>query len=297
MYPEPQVIKAGDRLLAVEDSGPATGVPVLVHNGDGSRHIFPPAAREAAQAGFRLIAYDRPGCGLSTAVPGRAIADCAQDIEVILDSLGITRAAAWGSSGGGPYALASAALLPAVFDAVCLFAPIAPYGAPGLDFTAGMSWAEVAREQIGLFFADPARAQADFLGEVPDQLARQSDTRWWMERWGQRAGQDAAHSREWADHLAASAADGSGGGWWDDWTAVLRPWGFSISAVRAPVALWQGLQDEAVPAAHARWLASALPRAELHLVAQEDHTNVEENNRSQAFAWLHEVGGAVNNSR
>jgi pimeloyl-ACP methyl ester carboxylesterase len=297
MYPEPQVIKAGDRLLAVEDSGPAAGVPVLVHNGDGSRHIFPPTAREAARAGFRLIGYDRPGCGLSTAMPGRTIADCVQDVQLILDSLGISRAAAWGSSGGGPYALASAALLPGVFDAVCLFASIAPYGAPDLDFTAGMSWGEAAREQIDLFFTDPARAQAEFLAEVPDQLARQSDARWWMERWGKRAGHDAAHNQEWADHLAASAADGSGGGWWDDWTAVLRPWGFRLSAVHAPVALWQGLQDEAVPAAHARWLASALPRAELHLAAKEDHTNVEENNRSQAFAWLREASGAASISR
>jgi pimeloyl-ACP methyl ester carboxylesterase len=296
MYPRPQVIRSGDRLLAVEDAGPAAGFPVLVHNGDGSRHIFPPAAREATQAGFRLISYDRPGTGLSTAMPGRTVADCAQDIQIIIDSLGISRAAAWGSSGGGPYALACAALHPGVFTAVCLFAPIGPYGAPGLDFTAGMGWADAASEQIGLFFSDPARAQAEFLVEVPDQLARQSDARWWLERWGERAGQDAAHSQEWADHLAASAADGSGGGWWDDWTAVLRPWGFSLAAVQAPVALWQGLRDEAVPAAHARWLAAALPRVELRLSAAEDHTNVEENNRGQALAWLREFAHGANNS-
>ncbi|HXW46294.1 MAG TPA: alpha/beta fold hydrolase [Streptosporangiaceae bacterium] len=297
MYPQPQVFRSGDRLLAVEDAGPATGLPVLVHNGDGSRHIFPPAAREAAQAGFRLISYDRPGCGLSTAVPGRTIADCAQDLQVIIDRLGISRAAAWGSSGGGPYALASAALLPGVFTAVCLFAPIGPYGAAGLDFTAGMGWADEAREQIDLFFSDPARAQAEFLAAVPDQLARQSDSRWWLERWGARALQDAAHSQEWADHLAACATDSSGGGWWDDWTAVLRPWGFGLSAVEAPVALWQGSRDEAVPAAHARWIAATLPRAELHLAADEDHTNVEENNRSHALAWLGEVARGPNNSR
>ncbi len=297
MYPEAQVIRSGDRVLAVEDAGPATGFPILVCSGDGSRHIFPPAAREAGREGFRLISYDRPGCGLSTALPGRAVADCARDIQVIVDSLGISRAAAWGSSGGGPYALASAALLPAIFGAVCLFAPIGPYGAPGLDFTAGMGWADAASEEIELFFSDPARAQAEFLAEVPDQLARQSDARWWLERWGERAGKDAAHSQEWADHLAASAADGSGGGWWDDWTAVLRPWGFTLAAVEAPVALWQGLRDEAVPAGHARWLAAALSRAELHLSATEDHTNVEENNRSRALAWLREFARAANNSR
>ena len=297
MYPEPKVIKPGDRQLAVEDAGPADGFPVLVHSGDGSRHIFPPAAREAAEAGFRLIGYDRPGSGLSTAMPGRTVADCARDVQLILDSLGISRAAAWGSSGGGPYALASAALLPGAFAAVCLFASIGPYGAPGLTFTDGMSWADAARAQIELFFADPARAEAEFLAEVPEQLARQSDASWWLERWGRRAGHDSAHSQQWADHLAASAKDGSSGGWWDDWTAVLRQWGFSVSAVQVPVAIWQGVRDEAVPAAHARWLAAALPHARLHLAADEDHTNVEENNRSHALAWLREVTGATDNSR
>ena len=51
-----------------------------------------------------------------------------------MTDLGITRAAAWGSSGGGPYALATAAILPDAVAAVRVFASIGPYGEPGLDF-------------------------------------------------------------------------------------------------------------------------------------------------------------------
>jgi pimeloyl-ACP methyl ester carboxylesterase len=93
--------------------------------------LFASAVAEGRKLGFRLIGYDRPGCGGSTAMPGRVIADCAVDVQAIMTGLGITRAAAWGSSGGGPYALATAAKLPAAVTAVCLFASIGPYGMPG----------------------------------------------------------------------------------------------------------------------------------------------------------------------
>ena len=44
MYPAPRFVRVGSRDLAVEDAGPETGFPVIVHNGTGSRHLFPPAA-------------------------------------------------------------------------------------------------------------------------------------------------------------------------------------------------------------------------------------------------------------
>ena len=123
---------------AVEDAGPEAGFPVIVHNGAGSRHLFPPAVAEARDLGLRLIGYDRPGCGRSTGMPGRVIADCAADVQAIMGGLGIAKPAAWGSSGGGPYALAAAAKLLDAVAAVCLFASIGPYGMPGLDFTDGL---------------------------------------------------------------------------------------------------------------------------------------------------------------
>ena len=49
---------------------------------------------------------------MSTPQPGRIVADCAQDVQAFLAQLGISRAATWGSSVGGAYALATAALLP-----------------------------------------------------------------------------------------------------------------------------------------------------------------------------------------
>jgi pimeloyl-ACP methyl ester carboxylesterase len=126
MSPAPRIVRLGRRKLAVEDSGPKAAFPIVIHNGAGSRHLFPPAVREAKRAGFRLVSYDRPGFGGSTPMPGRVVADCAEDVQAILADLGISRAAVWGSSAGGPYALATAALLPQTVAAVCLFAPLGP---------------------------------------------------------------------------------------------------------------------------------------------------------------------------
>ena len=93
VYPAARIVIVNGGDLAVEDPGPESGFPVIVHHGAGSRHLFPPAVAEGQQKGFRLIGYDRPGCGGSTAMPGRVIADCGADVQAIMTELGITRAA------------------------------------------------------------------------------------------------------------------------------------------------------------------------------------------------------------
>jgi pimeloyl-ACP methyl ester carboxylesterase len=293
VYPSARIVIAGDRDLAVEDPGPESGFPVIAHNGAGSRHLFPRAVAEAGNQGFRLIGYDRPGCGESTAMPGRVIADCGADVRAIMDALGITKAAAWGSSGGGPYALATAAMLPDAVTAVCVFASVGPYGVPGLDFCAGLGGNDF-REQIRTMLEEPERARAEHRARSAVTLAQRGSADWWLGHWGDRAGQDAAASRETADYLAICTrdvlrADGSGSfdddGSWEDDLAFYRPWGFDPAGIQAPVSLWHGLRDF-VPVAHASWLADRIPDVTTHFPAGDDHTNVEENNRAAALAWL-----------
>jgi pimeloyl-ACP methyl ester carboxylesterase len=293
MYPAPRSVRVGGRDLAVEDAGPKEGFPVIVHNGAGSRQVFPRAVAEGRDLGFRLIGYDRPGCGRSTAMPGRVIADCGADVRAVMSELGITEIATWGTSGGGPYALATAAMLPEAVTAVCVFASIGPYGVPDLDFTDGLGGDEF-REEIRRKLEEPVRARADFRAQSAVTLAQQGSPDWWLEKWGDRAGRDAAHDQETADYLAAChrdvlRADDSGSfdddGSWEDDLTFYKPWGFDLAAIQAPVSLWHGLRDF-LPVAHARWLADRIPNVTTHFPADEDHTNVEENNRAAAFAWL-----------
>ena len=108
---------------------------------------------DAAKKGIRLIGIDRPGYGGSTAQPGYTVASHAHDVRVVAEALGYDRIGIWGISGGGPYALGRAALLPDVVVAAAAVASVAPYGVEGFDFLDGMGESNV--EAFQLFFSDP----------------------------------------------------------------------------------------------------------------------------------------------
>lgn len=59
-----------------------------------------------------------------------------------------------------------------------------------------------------------------------------------------------------------------------------------MAELRAPVSLWHGLADSRCPPAHSRWLASQLADVVAHYPERDDHTNIEDNNRGAALAWL-----------
>ena len=166
------------RTLAVEESGDPAGRPVLVHMGTpNSRHLYGPNVRDAAAGGLRLISYDRPGYGGSSPQPGRTVADCAGDVRTICAELGIDRLATWGISGGGPHVLACAALLPDLVTAAASLASLAPYGADGLDYFAGMGQGNV--DYFRLFLTDEAAARAqtdedreELLATSPEDFAK-----------------------------------------------------------------------------------------------------------------------------
>ena len=85
---------------------------MFFHTGTPSAGImFEPMVAAGAARGLRHVAYSRPGYARSDRRPGRTVADCAADVAAIADQLGIGRFYTVGWSGGGPHALACAALL------------------------------------------------------------------------------------------------------------------------------------------------------------------------------------------
>jgi pimeloyl-ACP methyl ester carboxylesterase len=50
-----------------------------------------------------------------------------------------------------------------------------------------------------------------------------------------------------------------------------RPWGFSLSDIRVPVAVWHGGKDNSVPPVMGERIAAAVPGAKLHLLPEESH--------------------------
>jgi len=272
------------RTLAVEDAGDRDGHPVLVHVGTpGGRRLYGPRTlADAERRGLRLISYDRPGYGGSTAQPGRAAADCAGDVRVICAALGIDRLAMWGLSGGGPHVLACAALLPDLVTAAASLASPAPYDADGLDWLAGMP-AE-AYEDVRLTFADREAARALFhrereqiLATPPAQVALD---------WQARFSPGVSLALITVEVVSVQLALAPGiEGFWDDSVAQLTPWGFDVAQISVPVLLLHGVQDKAVPFSHGQWLAAHVPGVEARFFDDEGHS-FRESHIEAVHAWL-----------
>src|SRR5580698_8190036 len=166
---------ADGRRLCVETGGHPDGKPVLIaHGTPGARLLLDAWVSDATEDGVRLIGYDRPGYGDSTPDPTRTVADCAADVRAIAAALGYDRIAVWGISGGGPHALACAALLPDLVCAVASLASIAPYGPPDLDFFTGMGQDNV--DDIQLLLRDPDAAHEKVASDREGMLQATAET-------------------------------------------------------------------------------------------------------------------------
>ena len=276
------------RTLAIEEAGDPDGHPVLVHEGTpNSRHLYPPAAIDAAARGLRLISYDRPGYGGSSPQPGRTVADCAADVRAICADLGIDRLAMWGISGGGPHVLACAALLPGLVTAAASLASPAPMDAEGLDWFAGMG--ELNAEDIGLFLRDREAARAKLESDREEILTASaaevvSGLRTLLSPTDAAVLKDAL-----VDFLVYCHHEGlapGGQGWWDDSVALGTAWGFELSAISVPVLLMHGREDRFVPFGHGEWLAAHIPGVEARLLDRDGHVTLLANRIPEVHAWL-----------
>jgi len=282
-------VSAGDgRLLKVLEYGDPSGRVVLVHGGTpNSRLLFGPSVELATRQGIRLISYDRPGYGGSTHLPNRIVADCAQDVRAIAGALGIDRLAVWGISGGGPHALACAALLPDLVPAVASLASVAPWGAPGLDYFAGMGEKNV--EEMQLSIDDPAAARAKCEQNRVKTLALTADDLHGYLRTLLSPPDAAVLTGDLADFLVAARRSGlapGSDGWWADDRAFLSPWGFAFESIRTPVLLRHGRQDRFVPFGHGEWLADHIPGVEAALTDDDGHLTLMANHLEATHEWL-----------
>jgi pimeloyl-ACP methyl ester carboxylesterase len=235
-----------------------------LHGTPGSRVGPVPRGRVLYELGVRLISFDRPGYGGSDRMASRLVADVAADVLAIANHLEIEQFAVIGRSGGGPHALACAAMLPDRVTRAGVLVSIAPQESEGLDWYAGMAESNIREfttaaaapqsliEELALtaakIKADPLSHVATLGPELPEADRRVvADT-----------GIRTLLAENFAEALRHSAA-----GWIDDALAFCSPWGFNLSDIKVPVLLWHGEDDVFSPAAHARWMAGQIPNAEL----------------------------------
>ncbi|WP_242904184.1 alpha/beta fold hydrolase [Actinomadura terrae] len=256
------VVPAADgRELAVEEWGEPAGHPVfLLHGTPGSRLGPIPRPMVLYQLGIRLISFDRPGYGRSDRRIGRAVGDIAADVRRIADFLELPEFGVLGRSGGGPHALACAALLPGRARRVAALVALAPAHAEGLDWFEGMAPSNtreyLAVRRQGELVSARLRSVADRIRANPAQHV--------ANLYAELTGSDRrvvgdGGMRRMLLETFREAFRTSADGWIDDLLAFCAPWGFELGDIVAPTMLWHGANDTFSPAGHSRWLADQIP--------------------------------------
>jgi pimeloyl-ACP methyl ester carboxylesterase len=263
------------RRLDMRVSGPADGVPLVFHHGTpGAATPVRALERAAHERGLRLVTTSRPGYGDSSRQPGRVVVDVVADTAAVLAAIGTERCLIAGWSGGGPHALACGARLGAA-AAVLVIAGVAPYGAEGLDWMAGMGEENIVEFSAAVHGEDELRS---YLLQEREQLKdiTAADVASSLETLLPDVDR-AVLTGEFAEDMAASfreAVHVGAEGWLDDDLAFASPWGFGLEEISVPVMIWQGSADLMVPFSHGQWLASHLPAASAHLQQGEGHLSV-----------------------
>jgi pimeloyl-ACP methyl ester carboxylesterase len=284
---EHRVTTPDGRTLAVAEWGDPNGLPFIsMHGTPGGRIGYWEDPGIYARHGLRRLTYDRPGYGESTRLPGRIVADVVTDVVAIAEALGFERFVVDGGSGGGPHALATAALLPERVIRCAAIVSVAPYDADGLDWLAGQTagnveefeaaakgekfYRPVAERERATTLERLAAGRSDIFG---DSYEMSEPDRRQMER----------HFALVADQMINCLAGGVDG-WVDDGIAFTKPWGFEVESIRVPVLLGYGRSDTLVPAAHGDWLAARIRGATVE-VSDAGHMG-DDSDIERRLAWL-----------
>jgi pimeloyl-ACP methyl ester carboxylesterase len=266
-------LPGGGTLHAYDTGATATTrVTFVWHHGTPNLGVPPaPLTEVSARLGIRWLSYDRPGYGRSTPQPGRDVAAAAGWAAVVADAAGVDSFAVVGHSGGGPHALACAALRPDRVLGLVTLAGLAPFGAAGLDWFDGMypsSAASLRAARQGRAAKEAYEANAGFDAEMftaADHAALDGD---WT----------------WLNEVVGPALANGPGALIDDDLAYVHPWGFEPAPLACPALLVHGRADRIVPVAHSRWLAAATG-AEAWLDSADGHVSVLRR-AADALSWL-----------
>jgi pimeloyl-ACP methyl ester carboxylesterase len=259
------------RRLGYLEYGDPEGRPLFFFHGFGSTRLMRhPDGSIAVQLGLRVLSVDRPGIGLSDPKPGRTLLDWPADVAAMADALGLGRFAVLGWSGGGPYALACARMLPERVTAAGVISAPAPlahersieylkrrhreaarvaFRAPWVLRLALWHWGRPQRR-------DPvASFDSAVEGMIASDQELMSDPR----------------LRAIMIENASEVYRQGGRGMYDEGRILAGPWGFVPESIRAEVHLWHGELDDTVPAEMGRHLARTIPGCQASFYSSEGH--------------------------
>ncbi len=281
------------RFIAYLVGGDPLSFPIIgLHGTPGCRLSRWPVDSVYAEAGVRYITTDRAGYGQSSRHRGRSVVDDAADVLAVADALGIAQFAVVGGSGGGPHALACAAVLKDRVVKVACQSSIAPFGKDGMnrsEWVAGMTetiaaeltWAEAGEETLAQQMQVQQRAMEAALISNPSMMfgegMSEKDVAFMLRP------QVVEIFRRIVTEQARNGVWGSV----DDTLAFAQPWGFALTEIQIPVLITHGAFDTSAPLAHGLWLAEHIPSAEIDISETGGHMpEAPEIEIAATMAWL-----------
>lgn len=250
---------ASGHILGFTEYGSRRGTPVFYFHG------FPSTRLEGSEWHFtakhvdvRIISVDRPGIGLSSFQPDRKLVDWPSDIRQLARHLNLQRYYVLGSSGGGPYALACAKMLPSnELCGVGVLAGMGPWkaGTKGMRWMARIAWNVMAWAPLAIrlhmeWVTVPAAHNPD-----PDVLQKMLE--------GPAPLGDDDDSSKWSDMMRECLKQGAQG-YMAEGRIFTTPWGFELEDVLFDsVRLWYGTDDTQTPIGVGRYMAKYLPNSVL----------------------------------
>jgi pimeloyl-ACP methyl ester carboxylesterase len=288
------VLAPDGRRLFAEIAGPEDGSLVVAHSGTpGTRRVYERHLQEGAERGLRHLTYSRPGYEGSDRLPGRCFADCVADVVALVDELDVDTFHVLGCSGGGPHALACAALLPERVLSAASVSGFVPRDAEGLDWLAGMCPPNV--EEFNAVEAGDAELQdsieelARHMGGSDDSASVEAALGVCLPKADKECMADPSFEAISQDGYERSVSTGIWG-WFDDDKAAYIDWGFALAEIAVPISIWHGTEDRLVPPAHGRWFAEQLPAASFHMLSGEGHISMYKRNYGAVLDELLALG-------
>lgn len=252
------------RRLAVEISGHPQGEPIfLLHGNPGCRVGPKPDVDMLYAANVLLIALDRGGYGFTDPRPNGKLTDTVEDVKTVAEHLDIASFSVIGRSGGGPEALACAALLPAVRNVVTLVSP-GPIQYMGDEWYKDMSEDNV--EIFHALFEEPtdypsaARKLAALTSGFTPYPSPANNI--FFDRSLSTLYPNVANEAKRAIARAQMAGLRPGIRGWLDALISQKDWGFDPCTIQKPTAIWYATDDVFTPPAHGDWLTKNIPYAD-----------------------------------
>ena len=285
--PARRVIEFGGVRPAIEivECGDPEGRQVLFFHGwpmaASQCLVFEDAAR---QCGIRLVAASRPGIGRSAPEPVASVAAWVERVPALTDALGLERFGVLGVSGGGPYALATAAAFGERVQACAVVSCAPPIGhvdrrrlspwlrtelairrhAPRLATVALVAARIVVRRRLFVW-----AVSARWVGRVPREVE------------AMRVPAAAAAFRAAREALTSPASALAA-----DADRLAAPWGFVPASVRVPVCFWHGAFDRTAPWPLVEPVAASIPGARIVVGEADGHHSMSRLRTRDIVGWL-----------